>query len=112
MLPAGVESKVEQTLKMNWRAPAACSQRSAASESATACAAGVVRDFNATTTASACATSAATSPWGTPITCTVRRPPRTNMLAMSVAPVKSSATIPRATPRVTAMPSCPALPAA
>src|SRR6185369_5758641 len=38
-----------------------------------------------------CASSA---PCGTPIVCTQRRPPRTSVLARSVAPVKSSAIAP------------------
>jgi hypothetical protein len=49
----------------------------------------MVRDFRATTTASALGRRAA--PCGTPMVCTVRMPARTSMLARSVAPVKSSA---------------------
>ncbi len=88
MLPASVESNVEQYLKKNWRHPCARNQSSAASDCATASAAGIVRDFSATTSASA---STASFDAGTPMVCTVRMPPRTSMLARSVAPVKSSA---------------------
>src|SRR5215510_5445018 len=93
MLPASVESKVEQYLKKYCRAPAAFSRSSAARDIATAAAAGMVRDFSATTIASA---SGSGSPGaGTPITCTVRMPWRTSVLARSVAPVRSSAMQPR-----------------
>ncbi len=71
ILPASVLSKVEQYLKKNCRHPAACSQRSAARLSRTASPAGTVRDFSATTTASA----SGGGPSGTPISCTVRIPP-------------------------------------
>src|SRR6185312_956909 len=93
MLPRSVESKVEQYLKKYWRAPAACSRSSAARDIATASAAGTVRDFNATTMASAAGSGSPTG--GTPITCTVRMPWRTSVLARSVAPVRSSAMQPR-----------------
>ena len=89
MLPASVESKVEQYLKKNWRQPAASSHWSAASDCATASAAGMVRDLRAITTASASTASA--GPAGTPIICTARMPARTRVPARSVAPVKSSA---------------------
>jgi hypothetical protein len=46
----------------------------------------MVRDFSATTMA-----SASTADAGTPMVCTVRMPLRTSVLARSVAPVKSSA---------------------
>src|SRR5262245_47961488 len=52
----------------------------------------MVRDLSATTTAS---TSVGIGASGTPIVCTVRIPPRTRVLARSVAPVKSSAMQPR-----------------
>ena len=48
----------------------------------------MVRDLSATTTAS---TSSASGAAGTPMVWMVRMPPRTSMLARSVAPVKSSA---------------------
>ena len=92
MLPAGVESKVEQYLKKNCRAPAPRNQSRAASDCATASAAGMVRDFSATTTAST--SDGSRSAGGTPKSCTVRIPWRTRVLARSVAPVKSSATAP------------------
>ena len=57
ILPASVESKVEQYLKKICLAPLALSQRQAASDCATASAAGMVRDFSATTMASACGAS-------------------------------------------------------
>src|SRR5581483_9251631 len=88
MLPLGVESKVEQNLKWICRAPACLSQASAASDWATASAGGMVRDFSATTTASTASASGAS---GMPMVWMVRMPPRTSMLARSVAPVKSSA---------------------
>ena len=89
MLPSSVLSKVEQYLKNTCRHPAACSQASAARLSPTACFAGTVRDFSATTTAST--SGAGSCAAGTPINCTVRMPPRTRVEARSVAPVKSSA---------------------
>src|SRR5262249_30084428 len=95
MLPASVESKVEQYLKKYWRAPAARSRASAARDIATASAAGMVRDFSATTIASAS---------GTPISCTVRMPWRTRVLARSVAPVRSSAMQPRRSATATLLP--------
>ena len=60
--------------------------------SSIACRTGAVRDFNATTTASASGTGS--SGCGTPMSCTVRMPPRTSMEQRSVAPVKSSAIAP------------------
>ena len=60
-----------------------------------ACAAGTVRLFSATTTASA--SGAAVPGPGTPISCTVRMPRRTRVLHKSVAPVKSSAIAPSST---------------
>jgi hypothetical protein len=89
MLPASVESNVEQYLKKNCRVPACLSAEMAASDCATASAAGIVRDLSATTMASAAGSGASFA--GTPITCSVRMPPRTSMLARSVAPVRSSA---------------------
>ena len=53
-----------------------------------ASAAGMVRDFKATTTAS---TSDDSGAEGTPKVCITRMPERTKLLARSVAPVKSSA---------------------
>ena len=100
MLPASVESKVEQYLKKYCRVPARLSAPNAASDCATASAAGIVRDFRATTIASASGSGAPVA--GTPITCTVRMPPRTSMLARSVAPVRSSAMQPSSGPRVSA----------
>src|SRR5215472_1201515 len=92
ILPSSVLSKVEQYLKKNCRQPAVRSHSRAARLSSTACRTGVVRDFSATTTASAL--GAASSGRGTPISCTVRIPPRTSMEQRSVAPVKSSAIAP------------------
>ena len=89
MLPASVESKVEQYLKKNCWQPACCSQRSAASDCSTACSAGQLRDFNAITSASA--SGAVASAPGRSISCTVRMPCLTRVLHRSVAPVKSSA---------------------
>src|SRR3954453_16138887 len=92
MLPLSVLSKVEQYLKWIWRAPARRSQASASSDRSTASSGGQVRDFSATTTASA---SGMRSPsGGVPIAWTVRIPPLTSVLQRSVAPVKSSATAP------------------
>ena len=93
MLPASVESKVEQYLKKNRTQPASCSAFRASSDWATASAAGIERVLSATTTAS---TSSGIVPFaGTPIVWIVRMPPLTSMPAMSVAPVKSSAITPR-----------------
>ncbi len=96
ILPWSVESKVEQYLKKYCRAPAGRSQASAASDCSTASAAGMVRDFSATTTASLSGT--AVPPGGTSIICTVRMPSRTSVLARSVAPVMSSAMQPSRMP--------------
>ena len=52
ILPASVESKVEQYLKKAWRTPQARSRSSASTDCATASAAGIARDLSATTTAS------------------------------------------------------------
>src|SRR3989344_1393288 len=90
MLPSAVESNVEQYLKKICSQPRSRSQRSASSDASTASAAGTVRDFRAMTIASASRCSATSAP-GMPMLCTVRMPPRTSMLARSVAPVKSSA---------------------
>ncbi|MNG95851.1 hypothetical protein D3C79_548970 [compost metagenome] len=92
MLPCAVESKVEQYLKKYCRQPVALSQARAVRDCSTACSAGSVRVFRAMTMAS---TSASIGPTGTSITCRVRMPPRTSMLARSVPPVKSSAMQPR-----------------
>ena len=92
ILPSSVESKVEQYLKKNRRAPARRSQDSAASDWSTASPAGIVRDLSATTIASASGT--AKSAGGTPTACTVRIPSRTSVLHRSVAPVRSSAMAP------------------
>src|SRR5215813_6560299 len=93
MLPASVESKVEQYLKTYCRAPAARRLASTARDIATASAAGIVRDLSATTIASASGSGAPAS--GTPIAWTVRIPWRTSVFARSVAPVRSSAMQPR-----------------
>src|SRR5947208_2905058 len=53
ILPASVESNVEQYLKKNWTVPESRSQVSAASDIATASADGIERDLSAMTTASA-----------------------------------------------------------
>ena len=58
ILPASVESKVEQYLKMVCWQSWACSQARAASDWATASAAGMVRDFSATTPAWAAGSAA------------------------------------------------------
>ena len=57
ILPFSVESKVEQYLKKNCRTPALRSHSSAASDIPMASSTGLVRDFRATTTASAAGTS-------------------------------------------------------
>ncbi|MNI81044.1 hypothetical protein D3C73_1376240 [compost metagenome] len=90
MLPAAVESNVEQYLKKICSQPRSRNQRRASSDSFTASAAGRVLDLRAMTIASA-SRCPATSAAGMPMLCTVRMPPRTSMLARSVAPVKSSA---------------------
>jgi hypothetical protein len=84
MLPAGVESKVEQTLNTTCRQPSPKSQSSAASDCATASGAGMDRLLRATTPASQ---AAATGASGTPRNCTVASPPLASVLAMSLAPV-------------------------
>ncbi len=89
ILPSSVESKVEQYLKKICRAPFPRSHSSAISDWSTASPAGMVRDFSATTTASASGTGWSAS--GTPITWIVRMPLATSVLARSVAPVWSSA---------------------
>src|SRR5690554_1045374 len=98
ILPVSVESKVEQYLKKICRGLRACSQSRAARELATALEAGVERDLSATTMASAFSSAALSwgdnNPSGMPIICTQRIPPRTRLLARSVAPVKSSAMAP------------------
>jgi hypothetical protein len=63
-------------------------------DSAMASSTGLVRDFNAITTASI---SSPRGSWGTPIICTVRMPAFTSMPAKSVPPVKSSAMQPSRT---------------
>ena len=85
MLPAGVESKVEQTLNITWPAPRARSHASAARERATASAAGPERVLRATTTASASGRGRSSA--GTPMVWTVRRPALASVLARSEAPV-------------------------
>src|SRR5262249_21981424 len=92
ILPASVLSNVEQYLKKNCRHTAERSQASAARLSSTAWRTGAVRDFSATTTASASGTGSFGR--GSPISCTVRMPPRTSIEQRSVAPVKSSAIAP------------------
>ncbi len=84
MLPASVESKVEQILNSTWSAPRARSHLSAARDSATAFAASIERLFNATTTAS---TSGKSRSPGTPMVCTVRSPALVSVFARSDAPV-------------------------
>jgi len=89
MLPSGVESKVEQYLKMIWRQPCAFSHSSAASDWATASAAGIERLFSETMPASQ---SGGAGLPGTPRNCTVASPPvppppLASVLAMSDAPV-------------------------
>src|SRR3954447_7235019 len=91
MLPAGVESNVEEILKKICRTPSSSSQASAARESRTASSAGVVRDFSATTTAS---TSPRSRSRATPKVWTTRMPSRRSVLQRSVAPVTSSAIAP------------------
>ena len=93
MLPASVESKVEQYLNRICLAPRSRSARALASDWATASAGGQVRDLSETTTASASGSAAAEA--GTPIACTTLMPARCSMSATSVAPVRSSATTPR-----------------
>ena len=93
MLPASVESKVEQYLKRICFAPRSRSARALASDWATASAAGEVRDLSETTTA--WASGSADADAGTPIACTTLMPARCSMSATSVAPVRSSATTPR-----------------
>src|SRR5262245_1225819 len=92
MLPASVESKVEQYLKRIWWAPPRRRARALASDCATASAAGAVRDLSETTMASASGRAAADA--GTPIVCTTLMPARCSISATSVAPVRSSATTP------------------
>src|SRR5690606_21010124 len=87
MLPCGVESKVEQYLKKNWRQPCSRSHSSASSDCATACSGAMLRVFNATTPAS---TPASAFPRGTPQYCVVAMPFLTSVLARSDDPVKSS----------------------
>ena len=89
MLPASVESKVEQYLKKYCFVPPRFSHSSASSDSLIASAAGMERDFSATMTASVSGTGPPGR--GTPSTTTVDMPSRTSVLARSVAPVKSSA---------------------
>ncbi len=85
MLPRSVESKVEQTLNITWRAPRAFSHPWAGRAMETASSGAIERLFSATTTAStsgSCRSSA-----GTPMVCTVRRPARVRALARSDEPV-------------------------
>ena len=97
ILPSGVESKVEQYLKTNLPAALApAASRAPASDCATASAAGIERLFSATTPASI---SAGAGSVGRPRNCAVREPPwpgnpLASVLAMSLAPVKSSAITP------------------
>ena len=94
MLPSGVESKVEQYLNTNCRHPCARSHSKASIESATASAAAIERLFSATTPASQVSGAGFV---GRPRNCTVASPPLASVLAMSLAPVKSSAMTPRST---------------
>ena len=93
MLPASVESKVEQYLKRICFAPRSRNARALASDWATASGDGEVRDLSETTTASASGSADADA--GTPIACTTLMPARCSISATSVAPVRSSATTPR-----------------
>src|SRR6476619_884170 len=96
MLPAEVESKVEQYLKKRCRQPAARKKRAAARDCRTASDARIERVFSAKTTASASAASAGSRPAsGKPIRSMVLRPEATRVSARSLAPVKSSATDPK-----------------
>ncbi len=92
ILPSFVESKVEQYLNRICVAPCASSHSQAASDWATASAAGMVRLFSATTPASQLAGA---GPGGMPTNCIVAMPPLARVLARSLAPVKSSAMQPR-----------------
>jgi hypothetical protein len=85
MLPASVESKVEQILNSTWPAPRPRSQRAAARLRSTASAAGIDRLFSATTTASTAGRSRSSR--GTPMVWTVRRPALDRVFARSEAPV-------------------------
>src|ERR1700704_5652923 len=96
MLPASVESKVEQYLKYKCRHPAERKKRAAASDCRTASEACMERVFSAKTTASASAASAGSlPPSGRPIRRMGRKPEATSVSARSLAPVKSSATEPK-----------------
>src|ERR687883_1841659 len=108
MLPSGVESKVEQYLNTTCRHPCALSQCNASSEAATASSTGTDRDFSDTTPAS---TSGAAASRGTPMYCEVTSPPcpgkpLARVLAMSLAPVKSSAITPISTGHLQQGSSC------
>ena len=85
ILPASVESKVEQILNNTCVAPRSRSHCSAARERVTASRASIDRLLSDTTTASTSGNSRFTA--GTPMVCTVRRPLRVNVLARSEAPV-------------------------
>jgi hypothetical protein len=86
MLPAGVESKVEQYLKKMLPTPAsAVSQLRAASDIFTAEPASNARALSATTTASHTSSGVASS--GGPNSRMVRSPCRRNAAATSVPPV-------------------------
>ena len=85
MLPASVESKVEQILNSTWPAPRARNQRAARRACAVASAAAIERVLSATTIASIA--GSARSSAGTPIVCTVRRPSLAKVFARSDAPV-------------------------
>ncbi len=74
-------------------APCARSHASAASDWATASSGGLVRDFSATTTASAGGTAIAAA--GTPFAWITDSPSRASVTPRSVAPVRSSAMQPR-----------------
>jgi hypothetical protein len=85
ILPASVESKVEQILNRMCPAPRLRSHFSASRERATASPASIERLFSETTTASTSGSFKSSD--GTPMVCTVRRPWRVSVLARSDAPV-------------------------
>ena len=85
ILPASVESKVEQILNSTCEAPRPRIHFSAARDFATACDASIERLFSDTTTASTSGSFRSSD--GTPMVCTVRSPQRVSVLARSDAPV-------------------------
>src|SRR5262249_38137365 len=92
MFPRGVESKVEQYLKTNCRHPCSFSQLKAWSDCRIASGASIDRVLRATIPAShPCGMCSADRPKN----CIVASPPFARVLAISLAPVKSSAITPR-----------------